>query len=103
VGGTPGPLYWKKEISKVESKVRVVLYTRPGCGLCEKMKAEMSKAGCDELYSLDEVNIDSDAELFARYQYEIPVLFVNGVEAFRHRLLPDEFRDYVTALVDAPS
>lgn len=81
--------------------VRVVLYSRPGCGLCEEMKAEMSKAGCTERYTLEEVDINSEADLFARYQYEIPVLFINGVEAFRHRLRPDEFKAYVTGLDDA--
>ena len=83
--------------------VQVVLYTRPGCGLCDEMKAEMSKAGCEGLYSLEEVDIESDVELFARYRYEIPVLFIDGVEAFRHRLRPDEFKAYVTGLIDAPS
>lgn len=84
----------------MEPSVRVVLYTKPGCSLCEEMRAEMSKAGCMELYTLEEVDINSEADLFVRYQYEIPVLFVNGVEAFRHRLRPDEFKAYVTALVD---
>lgn len=87
----------------MEPSVRVVLYTKPGCGLCEEMKTEMSKAGCMELYTLEEVNINNETELFARYQFDIPVLFINGVEAFRHRLRPDEFKAYVTALVDAPS
>ena len=84
----------------MESRVRVVLYTKPGCGLCEEMKAEISKAGCRGLYTLEEVNIESEPELFARYQCEIPVLFINGVEAFRHCLRADEFKAYVTALVD---
>jgi glutaredoxin len=87
----------------VEPSVRVVLYTKPGCGLCEEMKTEMSKADCMELYTLEEVDINSEADLFARYQYEIPVLFINGVEAFRHRLRPDEFKAYVTALVSEKS
>ena len=87
----------------MEPRVRVVLYTKPGCGLCEEMKAEMSKAGCAGLYTLAEVDIESDAELLARYQHEIPVLFINGVEAFRHRLRADKFKAYVTASVDAPS
>lgn len=91
-----------KEKIKVKPNVRVVLYTKPGCGLCEEMKAEMSKAGCLERYTLEEVDINSQADLFTRYQYEIPVLFINGVEAFRHRLRPDEFKEYVTALIDAP-
>lgn len=86
----------------MEPLIRVVLYSKPGCGLCEVMKAEMSKAGCDGLYTLEEVDIGTEADLFARYQYEIPVLFINGVEAFRHRLRPDEFKAYVTALIDAP-
>ena len=74
------------------NKARVVLYTKAGCGLCEKMKAEMARAACDDSYALEEVDIETDPELFARYRYEIPVLFINGVEAFRHRLTSDEFQ-----------
>jgi hypothetical protein len=66
------------------------------------MKEVMSGSGCDGLYTLEELDIQSDPELFARYQYEIPVLFINGVEAFRHRIRRDEFRAYVTALVNRP-
>jgi glutaredoxin len=84
----------------MDTRVQVVLYTKPECHLCEQMKEAMSGSGCVELYSLEEVDIESDAELFARYQYEIPVLFINGVEAFRHSLRPDEFRAYVTSLFD---
>lgn len=84
----------------METRVQVVLYTKPGCHLCEEMKEVMITSGCEELYSLAEVDIENDVELFARYQYEIPVLFINGVEAFRHRLRPDEFKAYVTTLVD---
>ena len=85
---------------KVAPRVHVVLYTKPGCGLCEEMKAAMSKAGCTALYTLEEVDIESEPELFARYQYEIPVLFINGVEAFRHRLRSEEFKAYVEELID---
>ncbi len=59
----------------------------------------MTTSGCTELYSLEEIDIETDAELFARYQFEIPVLFVNGAEAFRHRMRPDEFRACVTSFV----
>ena len=82
----------------MQDKVKVVLYTKPGCGLCDKMKGEMKNAGIEELYSLEEVNIETDAELFAQYRYEIPVLLIDGVEAFRHRLSADEFRTHVTSL-----
>ena len=84
----------------MESKVKVTLYTRPGCHLCEEMKEVISSSGCDGLYALEELDIEGDAELFARYQFEIPVLFINGVEAFRHRVRADEFRVYITALTN---
>jgi len=84
----------------VETRVKAVLYSRPGCHLCEEMKEVMSSSGCGELYALEEIDIENDPELFARYQFEIPVLFINGVEAFRHRLLAEEFRAYVTGLVN---
>ena len=80
---------------EAKPKLRAILYSKPGCHLCEEMKEEMSKAGCSGLYELEEVNIEGDSALFARYRYEIPVLSINGVEAFRHRLRADEFRRYV--------
>lgn len=82
----------------MERKIRVVLYTKVRCSLCEDMKAEMKSAGIEDLYTLEEVDIEKDAELFSRYRYEIPVLCINGVEAFRHRLTPDEFKAYLTSL-----
>jgi hypothetical protein len=66
------------------------------------MKEVMSKSGCAELFALEEVDIETDAELYARYQYDIPVLSINGVEAFKHSLRPDEFKEYVTSLVNRP-
>ncbi|HYX27666.1 MAG TPA: glutaredoxin family protein [Pyrinomonadaceae bacterium] len=78
-------------------KLRVVLYTKRGCGLCEKMKIQMRNAGVEELYTLEEVDIENDAELFSRYRDDIPVLCVAGVEAFRHRLTVDDFRNYITS------
>ena len=80
-------------------KVHVVLYTKPGCGLCEEMKEAMQRAGVDDLYTLQEVDIEKDAELYARYRYDIPVLLIDGVEAFRHRLSADKFRTHVTSLL----
>jgi len=79
----------------VNVRVQVILYSKPGCHLCELMKQEMAKAGCDELYEFEEINIERDAELFARYRYDIPVLLIQGVEAFRHRLTADSFRAYL--------
>ena len=79
-------------------KARVVLYTKPGCHLCDEMKEQMRQANCEELYTLEEVDIETDSELLTRYRYEIPVLLINGTETFRHRLRADEFRAYMSSL-----
>jgi thioredoxin-related protein len=76
----------------VKDKVRLVLYSKPSCQLCDAMKDEIRKAKCADLYTLEEVNIESAAELLARYRYDIPVLLIEGVEAFRHRLTSKEFK-----------
>ena len=78
-------------------KARVILYTKPGCHLCGEMKREIQRASCAELYDLDEVNIETNSDLLARYLYEIPVLLIDGVEAFRHRLRAEDFKARLTA------
>ena len=74
-------------------KVQVIIYSRPGCHLCEEAKEAMRAANCGGLYTLAEINIEDDPELLARYRYDIPVTTINGVEAFRHRLGSKEFRE----------
>ena len=74
------------------SKSRVVIYTRPGCHLCEEAKQAMQAASCAGEYTLNEINIETDSELLERYSDDIPVITINGVEAFRHRVNPDEFK-----------
>ena len=83
----------------METRVQVVIYSRPGCHLCDEMKEAIRASGCAEFYALEEVDIESDPELLARYRFEIPVLCINGVEAFRHRVRADEFEAYVTSLL----
>lgn len=55
------------------------------------MKAEMARAGGADLYELNEIDIATDAALLARYRDDIPVLTMNGVEVFRHRLTAADF------------
>ena len=77
-------------------KPQVTLYSKPGCHLCEEMKSEMARANCAEAYDLQEVNIESNPELFARYRFDIPVLLIDGVEMFRHQLSAVAFRERIS-------
>jgi glutaredoxin len=79
----------------MRQKAHVVLYTRPGCHLCEEAKQELRSANCADEYVLEEINIDDDPALLERYRYEIPVITINGKKAFKYRLTNAEFRKAV--------
>lgn len=72
-------------------KTEVIIYSRPGCHLCEEAAKAILSAGRTELYTLKHVNIEDDPELLARYKDDIPVITFDGVEMFRHRLTPEQF------------
>lgn len=74
---------------------RVVFYTKPGCHLCEEAEREINAARCDGQYTFEKVNIETDATLLRRYGWEIPVVTINGVVVFKHRLAADEFRQAI--------
>ncbi len=76
-------------------KTRVTIYSRPGCHLCDEAKDAMRSAGCNDLFTLEEVNIESDEELLNKYKYDIPVIAIDGVEAFMHRVDPKEFKQRI--------
>jgi glutaredoxin len=79
--------------------IEVTLYTRHPCFLCDKAKASIRAA--TSLHRLPivirEVDIDADAALRERFTDDVPVIYVGGIEAFRHRVSPKEFADYVLA------
>lgn len=77
------------------AKARVIIYSRPGCHLCEEAKQAIAAAECLDEYTLEEINIESDADLLKRYKYDIPVITIDGIEAFRHRLTSKAFRERV--------
>ncbi|MBA2526484.1 MAG: glutaredoxin family protein [Pyrinomonadaceae bacterium] len=78
-------------------KTKVIIYSRPGCHLCEEAKEAMQVANCPGDFTLDEVNIENDPELLERYEDDIPVITFNGVEAFRHRVTAEQFRRRILA------
>ena len=74
----------------------VIIYSRPGCHLCDEAKAAIQNAGCSDKFSFEEVNIESDEELLRKYKHDIPVVTIDGQEAFRHRVDVSQFRTRVT-------
>ena len=75
----------------------VIIYSRPGCHLCDEAKSAIQNSGCSDRFTLEEVNIESDEELLRKYKYDIPVVMIDGVEAFRHRVDAERFRQRIAA------
>jgi len=72
-------------------KPHVIIYSRPGCHLCDDAKKAIESAACAEQFTLEVIDIESDNELLTKYQYDIPVIAINGIDTFRHRVSPDDF------------
>ena len=70
----------------------VTIYSRPGCHLCEEAKAQIAPLLKEFGASLTEINIDEDPELRARYDYDVPVIFLGARKAAKHRVDPAQFR-----------
>jgi glutaredoxin len=64
---------------------RIVLYTRPGCHLCDAARETLEKHS-DSLPTPIEVDIDTDPSLRARFSTCIPVVEIDGKIRFRGRI-----------------
>ncbi len=58
--------------------IRLRLLSRPGCHLCEEMRAEVDRLLEGQEHAWEMVDVDSDDEVARRWSDSIPVLFVNG-------------------------
>ncbi|MBA3248514.1 MAG: glutaredoxin family protein, partial [Pyrinomonadaceae bacterium] len=58
-------------------QAQVIIYTRPGCHLCEEAKQAIAAARCADQFTLTEIDIDTDTKLVRRYGWEIPVVSIN--------------------------
>lgn len=63
---------------------RVVLYSKPGCHLCEDAREALERAGT----GFREVDITSDPGLREEYGLTIPVVEVDGLPVFEAGMNP---------------
>jgi glutaredoxin len=69
--------------------IRVTVYSRPGCHLCDDMKDMIRRVAERIPLTLEDVDIYGDDELEERYGLEIPVLFVEGERVASARMTED--------------
>jgi glutaredoxin len=75
----------------------VVLYHADGCHWCERARATLAQLQDELEFDLKEVDIGRDSELEARYRELIPVVEIDGVQAFVYYVQPEPFRRKLAA------
>jgi len=59
---------------------RVLLYSRPGCHLCDDARTVIERVCAETGTTYDDVDISTSADLQAEFGEQIPVTFVDGVQ-----------------------
>lgn len=67
--------------------IHLTIYSKPGCHLCDAMKAVVRRAlSSRNGISLEEIDISSDPALLELYEMDIPVLMIDGRKAAKYRI-----------------
>ena len=77
--------------------MRLTIYSRPGCHLCDEMKAVVHRVLLESDSLLEEIDISADVELQERYGAEIPVLMIDGKKIAKYRITEAELRKAIGA------
>jgi glutaredoxin len=74
--------------------VRLTIYSKPGCHLCDEMTSlvhrVLARHPKDRMVDVDEIDISSDSALLERYGLEIPVLLIDGKKVAKYRVSEEE-------------
>jgi glutaredoxin len=73
-------------------KHSVRLYRAAGCHLCENASRALARVRDEIPFELEEIDITGDRELEERFRERIPVVLVDGEEAFTYFVHPDGLR-----------
>jgi hypothetical protein len=65
---------------------RVLVYTKPGCHLCDDMLDLLRLALRGTDVAITERNITQSLDDYERYKHDIPVLVIDGREVARYRI-----------------
>lgn len=76
---------------------RIVLYSRPGCHLCDVVREDLALLGFETDLSIVTVDITSDPALLERYQHLIPVVDVERGPLLTPPISLGRLREAVTA------
>jgi glutaredoxin len=71
---------------------KVQIYSRPGCHLCDEMKAVVLRLSESIPLAVENIDISADPDLDRQYGLEIPVLVIDGRKAAKYRVTEESLR-----------
>jgi glutaredoxin len=77
--------------------LRLRLYSKPDCHLCEEAKVVLDKVAAEFNTTVEVINIEQDNEAYEKYRYDIPVIFLGDVKLFKHRVDEEKLRKSLAA------
>jgi hypothetical protein len=72
---------------------QVVLFGREGCCLCDEAREVLMRVRAQQPFAFEERDIESDDALLRAYLERIPVVTIDGVEAFELFIDETELRE----------
>ena len=74
---------WRRRSRPVPTGLNLTVYTRQGCGCCDKAFALLHDRQRRYLFTIAEVDIDTDPDLVALHDTSVPVVAIDGKVRFR--------------------
>ena len=83
--------------------MRLTIYSKPGCHLCDEMKDLVRATIANQAdISIEEIDISTSHELLERYGLEIPVLMIDGRKAAKYRITREELKRLIEGRQSRP-
>jgi thiol-disulfide isomerase/thioredoxin len=81
--------------------MQLTIYSRPGCHLCDEMKAVVERVvqSAAGPLTIEAIDISADPALEARYGVEIPVLVIDGKKVAKYRIGEEALRKILSASI----
>jgi len=73
-------------LNRKKPKIKVEIYSKKDCHLCDDAKAILKKYQERYAFDLLEIDITKDERLFSEFKEQIPVIFIDGKKLFKYRI-----------------
>ncbi len=78
--------------------IKIEIYSKPDCSLCDKAKTVIEKVKIQRPITISEIDISKTPTLLEKYKEKIPVIFINGKQAFIYKVHETTLRKKLNVL-----